>query len=118
MITTMISTLLGVYTIGWRAGGGRGKKRRTHVIMMVVVHAHNDRGNINDCEVFWWSLPFYSVLVSASVCKALSTVFHFINSPSNSPLSRSVLPVLFLPYWPFNYISLYGSLSQPKARTN
>ena len=32
---------------------------------------------------------------------ALSTVFHSINSPDNSPLSHSVLPVLFLPYWSF-----------------
>ena len=34
-------------------------------------------------------------------CMALSTVFHSINSPDNSPLSHSVLPVLFLPYWSF-----------------
>ena len=33
--------------------------------------------------------PFYSVLVSISVFMALSTVFHFINSPNNSPLSHS-----------------------------
>ena len=38
--------------------------------------------------------PFYSVLVSVSVCTALSTVFHLINSPDNSPLSHSVLLVL------------------------
>ena len=46
------------------------------------------------------SLPtlFYSVLVSISVFMALSTVFHSRNSPDNSPLSHSVLPVLFLPY--------------------
>ena len=30
--------------------------------------------------------PFYSVLVSVSVFMALSTVFHSINSPSNSSL--------------------------------
>ena len=45
--------------------------------------------------------PFYSVLVSVSVFMALSTVFHSINSPDNSPLSHSVLPVSFLPYWSF-----------------
>ena len=47
------------------------------------------------------SLPalFYSVLVSISVFTALSTVFHSVNSPDNSPLSSSVLLVLFLPYW-------------------
>ena len=45
--------------------------------------------------------PFYSVLVSVSVFMALSTVFHSINSPDNSPLSHSVLLVLFLLYWSF-----------------
>ena len=45
--------------------------------------------------------PFYSVLVSISVFMALSTVFHSIDSPDNSPLSHSVLPALFLPYWSF-----------------
>ena len=35
--------------------------------------------------------PFYPVLVSVSVFVALSTVFHSINSPDNSPLSHSVL---------------------------
>ena len=52
--------------------------------------------------------PFYSVPVSVSVFMALSTVFHSINSPDNSPLSDSVLPVSsFLPYWSFQlYISL------------
>ena len=58
--------------------------------------------------------PFYSVLMSVSVFMALSTVFHSIKSPDNSPLSHSVLPVLFLPYWSFQlYISLYESLLQP-----
>ena len=37
--------------------------------------------------------PFYSVLVSIYVFMALSTVFHSINSPDNSPLSHSVLSV-------------------------
>ena len=37
--------------------------------------------------------PSYSVLMSISVFMALSTVFHSINSPDNSPLFRSVLPV-------------------------
>ena len=51
--------------------------------------------------------PFYSVLMSVSVFMALSTVFHSIKSPDNSPLSHSVLPVLFLPYWSFQlYISV------------
>ena len=52
-------------------------------------------------------IPYYSVLVSVSVFMALSTVFHSINSPDNSPFSHSVLAVLFLPYWSFQiYISL------------
>ena len=45
--------------------------------------------------------PFYFVLVSVSVFMALSTVFHSIKSPDKSPLSHSVLPVVFLLYWPF-----------------
>ena len=55
------------------------------------------------------SLPtsFYSVLVSVSAFMALSTVFHSISSPDNSPFSHSILPVLFLPYRSFQlYISL------------
>ena len=51
--------------------------------------------------------PFHSVLVSISVSMALSTVFHFINSPDNFPFTHSVLVVLFLPYWSFQlYVSL------------
>ena len=45
--------------------------------------------------------PFYFVLVSISVFMSLSTVFHSINSPDNSPFSRSVILVLFVPYWSF-----------------
>ena len=58
-------------------------------------------------------IPFYSVLVSVSVFMALSTVFHSINSPDNSPFSPSVLPVLSLPYWSCQqlYISLWKSPS-------
>ena len=51
--------------------------------------------------------PFYSVLVSVSVFLTLSAVFHSINSTDNSPLSHSVLPVLFPLDWSFQlYISL------------
>ena len=54
---------------------------------------------------------FYFVLVSISVPMALSTVFHSINFPDNSPFSDSVLPVLSLCLiGPFNYVSLYESL--------
>ena len=42
--------------------------------------------------------PFYYVLVSVFVFMSLSTVFHSINPHDNSPLSHSVVPVLFLPY--------------------
>ena len=35
--------------------------------------------------------PVYSVIVSVSVFMALSTVFHSINYPDNSPLSKSIL---------------------------
>ena len=50
--------------------------------------------------------PFYSVLVSISVFMALSTVFHSINSPNNSPFCHSVPVVFALPYWSFQlYIS-------------
>ena len=61
------------------------------------------------------SLPaaFCSVLVSFSVFMALSTVFHSRNSLDNSALSDSVLPVLFLPYWPFQLYLLVKSLLQP-----
>ena len=56
--------------------------------------------------------PFHSVLVSVFVFMALSTVFHSINSPDSSPLSHSVLPALFLPYWSFQlYISLFVKVS-------
>ena len=56
---------------------------------------------------------FHSVLVSVSVFMALSTVFHFINSPNNSPLSHSVLSVLLCLIGPFDYTSLHESLSEP-----
>ena len=54
--------------------------------------------------------PSYSVLVSISVFMALSTIFHSINSPDNSPLSHSVLRSYFCLTDPFNYIPLYESL--------
>ena len=57
----------------------------------------------------WWGC--YSVRVSIFVSMALSTVFHSINSPDNSPFSHSVLPVLSLPYWSFQlYVSLRSAL--------
>ena len=44
---------------------------------------------------------FTSLLVSISVFMAFSDVFHSISSPDDSPLSHSVLLVLFLPYLSF-----------------
>ena len=56
--------------------------------------------------------PFYSVLLSVSVLMALSTIFHSINPPHNSPFSYAVLVVLALPYWSFQlYICLWKSPS-------
>ena len=72
----------------------------------VVVHAFDE----NQPSL---PTPFYSVLVSISVFTAFSTVFHSMNSPDNSPLSHSVLPAIFLPYWSFSFISLQESLPQP-----
>ena len=54
--------------------------------------------------------PFHSVLVSISVFTALSTVFHSVNSPDNSPLSHSVPPVSFLPHWSFQ-LSIFMKVS-------
>ena len=78
-----------------------------------------------DCEVYVFDInqpslhtSFYSVLVSVSVFMALSTVFHSTNSPDNSPLSHSVLSVLFPPYLFFqlyNYLFMNVSLSPDKS---
>ena len=58
------------------------------------------------------STPFNSLLVCVSVFMALSTVFYSINPPDNPPLSRSVLPVLFVLGWSFElHIFLEVSLS-------
>ena len=56
--------------------------------------------------------PFYFVVVSITVFRALSFAFQSKNSPDNSPFSYSVLPVLSLTYWSFQlYISLLKSPS-------
>ena len=51
--------------------------------------------------------PFYSVLVSVSVFMALSTVFHFTNSPDNPPLYHSVLLVFISALLVFSTIYLF-----------
>ena len=62
-----------------------------------------DPFNYNLFHKFSLQLSLFSLcssgLVSASL--VLSTVFHSINSPDNSPFSHSVLPVFSLPYWSF-----------------
>ena len=57
----------------------------------------------------------HSILFCSCVCVSLYGPFNCISFdkfPNNSPLSHSVLPVLFLPYWSFQlYISLWKSPS-------
>ena len=53
-----------------------------------------------------WTFVMYSVLVFVSVFMVVSSVFHSINYPDNSPLSQSVLLAYFCFICPFNYISL------------
>ena len=53
----------------------------------------------------------FSSCVCFSVFMALSTVFHSINSPDNSPFSHSVLPVLSLPHRSFQPIHLFMKVS-------
>ena len=57
--------------------------------------------------------PFHSVLVSIFVFRTLSVDFYSVNSPDNSPLSYSVLPVYCCLIGPFNCISVHKSLLQP-----
>ena len=107
----------------WQQGGGGGKTPTNPLPNKTNEQADSSRGagfvvawrvpagsssRGEDVAVYVLSInqpslptPFYSVLVSVSVVMVLSTVFLSINSPDNSPLSHSVLPVLFLPYWSF-----------------
>ena len=94
----------------WNGYGFFKKKKKILKVFFWKVLTPNfvsPRAHLQVVEMLWFivfdknqqSLPtaFYSVLVSNSLFMALSTVFHSINSPDNSPLSHSVLPVLFLP---------------------
>ena len=77
-------------------------------------HGGNVVVYVFDISQLSFPTPLYSVVISVSVIRALGTAFHSINSPDNSPLSHSVLPVLFLPYWSFQlhiYLSVKVSLS-------
>ena len=65
---------------------------RLHVVGDVTVYGF-------DFNQLSLPTPFYSVLASNSVFMALSVVFHSVRSLNDSPLSHSVLLVLFLPYW-------------------
>ena len=85
----------------------------THVLLWLSVSAGSpSRGGdvtvyVKDTNQLSLPTPFHSALVSISVSMALSSLFHSINSPDNSPFSRSVLPVFSLPYWSFKlYISV------------
>ena len=60
-----------------------------------------------------FSTPAYSVRQSLFVFMVLSAVFHSRNSPDSSPLSHSVLPILFLPYWPRS-----GELQMQKLKSH
>ena len=63
--------------------------------------------------LFFWKFPFYSVLVTTSVFMALSTVFHSVHSPNDSPFLTLFFRSHFCLIGPFNYISLCDSLLQP-----
>ena len=79
---------------------------RTHFLVVGMLRFMSD---INQPSL---PTPFHSVLVPISVFMALSTEFHSINSPDNSPFSDCLLPVLSLPYWSFHlYFSLWKSPS-------
>ena len=68
--------------------------------------------NQRSSPIHFFSSLFFVVLVSISVFMTLSTVFHAICSPDNSPLSHFALSVLYLLYRSFQLaISLRKSPS-------
>ena len=94
------------YRLPWCGCFGRCGKTSPRAYLHVVGMLWKD---INQLSL---PTPFYSVLAYTSDFMALSTVFHSINSPDNSLLSHSVLPVLSLPYWSFQlYIYLLKTVS-------
>ena len=108
-------------TVTIRTQPSRQKEWEMAVVVVPSTNDHRPRGLTfrwwGCCRSCLWYKPtelahffLYSILVSVSVFMALSTVFHSINSPDSSPLSHSVLPVIFLPYWSFQLcISLWVS---------
>ena len=110
----------------WDASGHWQQQPMTHFLSFQTMFWNNaftlfPRAHLLVVGMSWFTsdtnqqslpTPFYFVLASISVFMAHSTVFHSINSPNNSPLSDSILPVLPLPYWSFQlYISLWKSPS-------
>ena len=92
-------------SVACRSGVGQIQLSMLHLLPAVPAGSPSRGGDVA-VDVFdkkqpSLTTPFYSVLVSIFVFTALSTVFHSINSPDNSSLSHSVLPVLFLPCWSF-----------------
>ena len=83
----------------------RSPRAYLHVVRVVVVY-------VKDIHQPRLPTPFYSVLVSVSVFMALSTLFHSINSPDNSPL---FFWYYFCLIGTFNYISLSKVKSLPQA---
>ena len=82
-------------------------------------HSHGGVAAFHVIDINQPSLPtpFYCVFASVSVFMALSTLFHSINSPNNTLLFHSVLPVLLPLIGPFNYI-LCGWLGLKHQLTN
>ena len=112
--------------IGWTIRSIEGLRIWTHLELncltcTLVPAGSSPRGGDVVVCVFWQkpselghSFLFCSCVYFFNFFIALSTVFHSINSPDNSQLPYSVLPVLIQPFFgPFSYISHYESLTPP-----
>ena len=79
----------------------RSPRARLHVVGMLrfMILAYTNRA----CPL--------CLLMSFSVFMALSPVFHSINFLDHFPLSHSVLPVVFLPYWSFQLYDISTKVS-------
>ena len=76
---------------------------RAHLHVVVMLRFISD---INQLSL---PTPFYSAVISVSVVMALSTVFHSINSPDNSPFLTLFFQAYLCFIGPFNYISFFES---------